>query len=356
MTEENDQSKTEEPTERRLERAFDEGQVAFSRELLHWSVLATSGALLFWIFPHLSRTFLITFQQILSSCGDSRASASHSPFYPKLLALFFEITLFLFIIVFIVVSVGFSQTKLNITLSQIRPKWERISPVKGFSKIYGKQAFIEFFKNLLKITVIGYAMVWTISGTHHSLFSMPILTFLNGFDMMKSLFGRIFVSVLSILGLIVMLDYAYQYFQHRKRLKMSHQEIKEEHKEQEGSPEMKGRLKELRMQRMRSRILNKVKASTVVVTNPTHYAVALQWDEKIMEAPRVVAKGVDFLALQIRKLAKDYHVPIVENVPLARTLYEKVDLDREIQPEHYRAVAEIIKYITDAKNKWFKVD
>ncbi len=349
-----EQSKTEEPTERRLEQAFEEGQVAFSRELLHWTVLASSGAFLLWALPRVSLDFIQMLQNTFSYCGDPRATAATSSFYPNFLWFFFKTTLLLFIIVFLIIAVGFSQTRFNITLTQIIPKFERVSPLKGFSKIFGKQALVEFMKNLIKISVVGAVMLLALSGVNQSLMIMPTLTIGEGFNVMQSLFAKIFISALSILGLIALLDYIYQRFQHRKRLKMSKQDIKEEHKEQEGSPEIKAKLRAMRLQRMQSRIQDKVKSATVVVTNPTHYAVALAWDEATMEAPHVVAKGVDHLALHIRKLANDNKIPLVENPPLARTLYDKVDIDREIEPEHYRAVAEVIKYVMDLQKKWFK--
>lgn len=350
----NEQSKTEDPTQKRLEQAFDEGQIAFSREIVHWTVLATSGALLLWVFPHYSRSLLNSFKIIFSSCGDEAFSQATSSVYPGLFYLFFENIAYLFVIVVLVLLVGLSQTRLNFTLTQIAPKLERISPKKGLDKIIGKQGFVEFLKNLLKVTIVGCVMVWSLSDVLQYITLMPTLPLASGFELMSRLFSKLFIAALSILGLIALLDYIYQRFTHWKRLKMSHQEIKDEMKEQEGSPEIKAKLRQLRIQRMRARVADNVKSATVVITNPTHYAVAVRWDEATMETPRVVAKGTDYLALQIRKLAKEGNIPIVENPPLARSLYDKVDLDRDIEPEHYRAVAEIIKYVTELQNKWFK--
>ncbi|MBX9977815.1 MAG: EscU/YscU/HrcU family type III secretion system export apparatus switch protein [Alphaproteobacteria bacterium] len=348
------QSKTQEPTERRLEKAFEEGNIAFSREILHWTVLATSGCLLLWLFPYYTRTFLGHFRRILESCGDAQFSNTQSSIYADMLKLFIESSVYLLIIVVFALAVGLSQTRLNITLQKIAPKLQNISLMKGVSKIFGKQAFVEFMKNLLKITIVGCVMVWTLTDVKTYIFAMPTLSLSAGFDLMKSLFSSLFISALSILALIALLDYIYQRFSHLQRLKMSHKDIKDEIKEQEVSQEVKGKMKQLRLERMRSRLNESVKGSTVVITNPTHYAVALLWNEETMETPRVVAKGTEHLALRMRKIAQENNVPIVENPPLARSLYEKIDIDRDIEAEHYKAVAEVIKYVTDMQNKRFK--
>ena len=163
--------------------------------------------------------------------------------------------------------------------------------------------------------------------------------------------GQILIAVLSVMTLIAALDFLYQKQQHLKQLRMSKQEVKEEFKQTEGDPMIKSRLRQIRMERARKRMMAAVPEADVVITNPTHYAVALKYDGETMEAPKLVAKGADLVARKIRELAKEPDVPIVENPPLARALHDTVELDELIPPEHYKAVAEIIGYVMSLNNK-----
>jgi len=348
-----DSQKTEDPTERRLEKAFEEGQIAFSRELLHWIVLASSAVLILWVFPYGMKILLRLFHSVFEMCGDPLFSAPSSPIYYQIFSTTTLLLLSLFVIVFAVLGVGFGQTKLNFTLSQLMPKAERISPKSGLKKIFGKNAVVEFIKNIAKICLVAAVMLWAVWGYKEYIKGLSTLSLNGGLKILKEIFSNMFLAALSILFLIAGMDYIYQRLSHWKKLKMSRHDIKEEIKDQEGSPEIKSRIREIRAQRARARMASSVKQSTVVITNPTHYAIAIHWNEETMEAPKVVAKGLDYLALHIRKIAEENKVPIVENPPLARSLYEKIDIDQDIEPEHYRAVAEVIKYVSELKNKWF---
>lgn len=357
MAEENpteEDQKTEDPTERRLEKAFEEGKIAYSRELVHWSVLASSAALFLWLIPYASRAFLSMTASIFENCGDPLFSNVHSSQTPLLIIHeVIRIVALLFVIVVAIIAVGSGQTKGNFTLSQLAPKLERISPFAGAKRIFGSKALIEFLKNLTKMIIVAAVMFYSVKAYKDDFITWSTISLSDGLVILREIFEHLFIAALSILAVIAGLDYAYQCFSHWKSLKMSKQEIKDEHKEQEGNPQIKSKLKELRMARVRSSMGKKVKDATVVVTNPTHYAVAIHWDEENMDAPKVVAKGADFLAHTIRDIAKTNHVPIVENPPLARSLYDKVKIDQEIEPEHYRAVAEVIKFVTDLAKKRF---
>lgn len=345
--------KTEEPTERRLEKAFEEGRIAYSRELVHWAVLASAAALLLWLIPYSMSSFMKMTASVFENCGDELFTGRQSQTHIRIFWEVLKDTILLLPLVVVVLAIGFSQTKLNFTLSQIQPKLERISPAAGLKRVLGKQAIVEFLKNLLKIAVVAAVMFWAIKGYGDQILLWSTISLKDGLSVLRDIFSSLFIAALSILGLIAGLDYAYQRFTFWKSMKMSRQEIKDEHKEQEGNPQVKAKLREMRMHRVRERMGAKVKTATVVVTNPTHYAIAIHWDEAVMDAPRVVAKGVDFLAEQIRNIAKENNIPIVENPPLARSLYEKVKIDQEIEPEHYRAVAEVIKFITELAQRRF---
>ncbi len=348
-----DSQKTEDPTERRLEKAFEEGQIAFSKEVLHWVVLATSAVLILWILPYGMKIMLRFFHTIFEKCGDTLFSNAPSPIYEDLFIKTILMLLTLFMIPFGAIAVGFAQTRINFTPSHLMPKAERISPQAGFKKLFGKNALVEFLKNIAKLCLIAVIMLWAIWGYKTSIKGLSALSINGGLKTLKEIFSTMFIAALSMLCIIAGFDYIYQRFTHWTRLKMSRQEIKEEIKDQEGSPEIKARIKELRTQRARARMSESVKKATAIITNPTHYAVAIYWDENTMETPKVIAKGMDYLALHIRKLAETHNVPIVENPPLARSLYEKIDIDKDILPEQYRAVADVIRYVNELKNKWF---
>jgi flagellar biosynthesis protein FlhB len=226
----------------------------------------------------------------------------------------------------------------------LKPQLSRISPLSGAKRVFGREAFVQFVKGLLKILIVGSvagAVLWSDRDRLDGLARLepaallPILLVLA----MKLLGG-----VLAIHAFLAAGDAVYQRMAWLKRQRMTKRELKEEYKETEGSPEIKARLRQIRMLRLKKRMIAAVPKATVVVTNPTHYAVALQY-ETGMAAPLCVAKGVDALALRIRAVATEHGVPLVENPPLARALHATVDVDQEIPVEHYKAVAEVIGYV-----------
>jgi flagellar biosynthetic protein FlhB len=183
---------------------------------------------------------------------------------------------------------------------------------------------------------------------------LPNLTSFEGeqvLNLLLSLSMRVLIGVLSVMTVIAALDFLYQRQQHTKQLRMSRQELRDEYKQTEGDPMIKARLRQIRMERARKRMMAAVPEADVVVTNPTHFAVALKYDPERMQAPILVAKGADSMALRIREIAKEHNVPIVQNPPLSRALYNGVDLDQEVPAEHYKAVAEIIGYVMRLKGK-----
>jgi flagellar biosynthetic protein FlhB len=208
----------------------------------------------------------------------------------------------------------------------------------------------EFLKGLLKLAVVGSIVYFVLTpsvGDLHKLIGMEVVQLLG---VMVKLLNRLLLTVFSAMLVIALLDVLYQRYEHIKGLRMSRQEIKDEMRESEGDPMVKGRLRQLRMERARKRMMAEVPKADVVVTNPTHYAVALRYDPQ-MTSPKVVAKGVDKVAMKIREIAAENNVPVVENPPLARGLYASVDIDQEISPEFYKAVAEVIGYIYRMKRR-----
>ena len=230
----------------------------------------------------------------------------------------------------------------------LKPKFSKLSPLAGAKRIFGKQAAANFGKGLFKVIALGAVMTMVLWPDRFRLDAMMRSDPASLLGITISLTSHLLTSVVAMLALVAIADYLFQYRQWFQRQKMSLQESKEEFKQTEGDPHVKGRIRALRHARMRKRMMAAVPKASVIITNPTHYSVALQYDRG-MPAPICVAKGTDAVALKIREIAKEHDIPIVENVPLARALYATVEIDDEIPVEHYHAVAEIIGYVMGLK-------
>jgi len=226
----------------------------------------------------------------------------------------------------------------------LKPSFSKISPMSGLKRIFGKQAAVNFGKGLFKLVALGGVMTAILWPERLRLEGMVRFDPAALLGVTSSLTMQLLGAVVAFLAVVAILDYLFQYRQWYERHKMSVQEMKEEFKQSEGDPHIKGRIRQIRMARMKKRMMAAVPKASVIITNPTHYSVALQYDRG-MAAPICVAKGVDQIAFKIREVAKEHDIPIVENVPLARSLYATVEIDEEIPVEHYHAVAEIIGYV-----------
>lgn len=338
-------SKTLDPTEHALQKALKEGRTPLSQELGHFAlliaVLLNMYVMMPLFMPSLSRS-LAAFIGSFQSVPLDESSIKH---IFVVLVQYVAIPLFIFLGVslFLIWGIGLTQSYKAISAKLIVPKLSNLSLKKGLKKIISVRAALEFVKTLIKatclITVVlmitrpiawTHMLHWSISHIQHAL---------------SEWFASIIIALLAILGCVVAIDIIYQRWQHKRDLRMSHRDMKDEQKEIEGHPEIKHKRRQLAQNR--KRMISAVPSATVVVTNPTHYAVALSWKEEDMEAPTVIAKGRDELALKIREVARENKVPVVENPPLARALFDQVDLDKEIPPEHYQAVANIIRWVSE---------
>jgi flagellar biosynthetic protein FlhB len=228
-----------------------------------------------------------------------------------------------------------------------------LSLKQGVKKIFSKNALVEFIKTVFKTLILFVATFYLFKNHAGEVKNWTALTFRQMINTFEDLFFKLFLMILIILFFLGLLDYFYQRYQFIKNLRMTKQEVKEEYKDIEGDPVIKQRIRRLRNERSRNRMMSDVPSATVVITNPTHYSVALVWDPEEMDAPKVVAKGQDFVALKIREIAKEHNVPIVENAPVARSLYNSVEISQEISSEHYKAVADIIRLVMKLKDKSF---
>jgi flagellar biosynthetic protein FlhB len=230
----------------------------------------------------------------------------------------------------------------------LKPKFSKISPGAGAKRIFGKQAAANFAKGIFKLVALGAVMMAVLWPERDRLEAMVRFDPAAILGATTSLTLQLMGAVVAMLAVVAIADYFFQYRQWYERQKMSLQEMKEEFKQSEGDPHIKGRIRQLRHARMKKRMMAAVPKASVIITNPTHYAVALSY-ERGMPAPICVAKGVDSIALKIREIANKHDIPIVENVPLARALHATVEIDDEIPVEHYHAVAEIIGYVMGLK-------
>lgn len=334
------EDRTEAATPRRLEKAREEGDVALSRELAGFGALAGGVLGLMIGLPSLGMDMLRGLRALMARAQEVEAlSGAMEMGRLGLLALLPVAGL----AAVGAIAATLIQTRLAIHAKAIAPQAGRISPRSGLKRLIGTDAAIELVRTLIKLGLVGAALGWSVGDPGHAvaLMSQPAAALLAAG-------GRaaldLALAALGAFAAIAMLDWLWVRWRHLHRLRMSRQDLREEMRESEGDPQVKGRLRQLRQQRARGRMMAAVPKAAVVITNPTHFAVALAYEKGSSAAPRVVAKGADAVAARIRALAEDSGVPIVSNPPLARALF-RVDLDAEIAPEHYQLVAEIIAYV-----------
>jgi flagellar biosynthetic protein FlhB len=248
-------------------------------------------------------------------------------------------------------AANFVQIGWLVTAEQMKPKLEKISLIKGAKRLFSTRALVDFAKGIGKLSLVGLVIFLLIWPEHDRLALLIQMSLPDLLDYLLIMALKVVGGTLAVMTVIAGLDVLYQRYKHHQDMKMSKQEVKDEHKQSEGDPQVKQRLRQLRMEKSRKRMMAAVPTADAVVTNPTHYAVALAYQHGEMSAPRVVAKGTDAVARRIREVAEEHDVPLVENPPLARALYAGVELDQEIPPEHYKAVAEIIGYVMRLKGK-----
>jgi flagellar biosynthetic protein FlhB len=334
------QDRTEAATPRRIEKAREEGQVALSREVAGFAALAGGVLGLMIGLPPLGAELLRGLRGALERAHEVRPLAAAAELAGLGLMVVLPVGL---LAAAGAILATFLQTRLLISAKPLRPQLARISPLAALKRIFGAEGAIEFLRTLLKLGLVGAALWWTLGEPARlvQLFAAPPAALLREGGQSAL---DLALAALGAFALIAVLDWLWVRWRHLEKLRMTRQEMREELRETEGDPQVKARIRQLRQSRARSRMMAAVPKAAVVVTNPTHYAVALAYDRGSSAAPRVVAKGVDAMAARIRAVATEAGVPIVANPPLARALY-RVELEAEIPPEHYQAVAEIIAYV-----------
>ena len=352
MSQGNDQEKTEQATPKRLQNAREKGNVAQSKEVTSSLVLLASLGVLFFSGPWMFQSILMLMREGLQQIGTVH-HLQNSSVQGLMFSIFEHIFRILFPLMLAVVIAGIAGNIIQIgflfTLKPFSPDLSKFDPIKGMKKFLSLKSLVELVKSLIKIAFvagISFLMV------KDELAKIPLLMRM-GIGEIFSFIGTVSfrICLYTCLALIILaiLDYTYQRWQYQKNLMMSKQEIKDELKQGEGDPAVKGRIKSIQRETARKRMMEKIPDADVVITNPTSLAIALRYNMAHDSAPRVIAKGAGFIAEKIKKIAQQNGIPIVENKPLARTIYKLVDIDGFIPFNLYRAVAEILAYVYKLK-------
>jgi flagellar biosynthesis protein FlhB len=338
------EDRTQAATPRRLQRAREEGQVPVSRELSAFAALAAATIVLMVAVPQAAERATGRLAALLAQAGEPGLADAGGGLRLAMDTALRAAAPFVLAALAAGIAISVLQSGFLLRPSALKPDLSRISPATGLKRLFGLENLVESGKSLAKLVVIG-AVVWQVLRNGPAqLVNAPFWDVRTLMDRTMREMLQVMLAVLAAQGAIALLDVFWVRLRHARGLRMSREDIRQEHKESDGDPHVKQRFKRMRMQRGRKRMLAAVAKATVVLTNPTHYAVALAYDRARNAAPRVVAKGVDAMAARIREIAEENKVPTVANPPLARALYG-VEVDTEIPEEHYQAVAEIIAYV-----------
>jgi flagellar biosynthetic protein FlhB len=348
MAEDNDDSQqTEQPTQKRLEQAREAGDVVKSAEVSAFVVLAGATLAIAMFGRSLAVGIAGILTQFIQEPEQMAVDGAGLTSLMRGVLLHLAIVLAPFMGVLLVASVAghVLQSKPTFNIEKLAPDLSKLSFLSGFSRIFGLEGWITLLKGLIKLAIVGMAIwtqLWPERGMLEGILTQSPQAVMA--DMTHLLF-KVLIAALSALVVIAGLDYFIQYTRFMRRNRMSRHEIKEEFRQNEGDPIIKAKVRQIRQERARKRMMAAVPEATVVITNPTHFAVALKYESGKTAAPICVAKGVDALALRIRAVAEENEVPVIENPPLARALYATVELDEAIPAEHYKAVAQVIGYV-----------
>jgi len=348
------ESRTEKPTPRRLQKAREKGQITRSKEVAPALVLLGGLIILYYSGHMLVRTLAILMREMLRLSVPSEVTV---PFIQGILhttavRLGSTVGLVMAAALFLGITANVMQGGLALSWNALAFNFEKLSPKNGLARVFSKNGLIELVKGTLLLSVVS-VIAYRVLADHLPLY--PRLVMMNAGQLLywvSSISYEVFIRVAVFLALLAIADYGFQKYRFLEQLKMTKQEVKEEYKELEGDPLVRARIRRIQRELARRRMMTEVPKADVVITNPTHYAVALSYKMESMEAPQVVAKGVGFLALKIKELAQQHNVPLVENKSLAQTLYKSAEIGELIPASLYRAVAEILAYIYKARNTW----
>ncbi len=352
MAEDSDLEKTEQPSQRKLDQAKEKGQVARSRELSTFSVLLAGGGALWFMGTNLTTSMT----QLMH---DGLTLSQDVVFKPELLVpRLYELSMAMLIafapvLLALLLAALFSPLLLNgwlFSTEALAPQFSRMNPFSGIARMFSTQSLVELIKALAKAVVVGGVATWVIWYHRDDVLQLATLSIKTAIPEMGRLVGGCFLAIVGAMLLIVAVDVPFQLYDHNKKLMMTKQEVRQESKETDGNPEIKGRIRSMQREAARRRMMAAIPTADVVVTNPTHYSVALKYSDKGMRAPTVVAKGSDLIAARIREIAIENNVPILEAPPLARALHKHTEIGESIPEVLYTAVAEVLAYVYQLKH------
>ena len=351
--------KTEPATQKKLDDARKEGQVAKSREIANGlGLLAFFLVIKIWV-SYMGNQFLSVFSVVYEKISEvaifwrgympeNDANVLFRHMMLESLVIMAPLLLIGFVIAFIsdVIQVGWKPTG-----KPLQPKFNKFNPISGFKKIFSVNSLVELIKSIAKILLIVYVCYSYLKDKWVLLFSLYDMPLLQALQLLADTVTDLGIRVAIIYMVIALADFVYQKVKFKMDMRMTKQEIKEEYKQQEGDPQVKGKIKQRMREASQRRMMQNLPQADVVITNPTHYAVAIKYDPEVADAPIVIAKGEDFLAAKIKEIAKENHIEIVENKPLARMLYANVDVGQAVPPELYQAVAEVLAFVYHLQGK-----
>lgn len=347
MSEESDLEKTEPASPRKLEKSRDEGQIPRSPELSTFAVLITAGCGLWLMGGHLTSQLFTLMRDGMKVPRDVGFDSSLllDRLFDQSFGTLFAFSPFLILMFLVAVTAPMLISGWLFSWKSLEPKFNRLNPVSGVGRMFSLNSLIELAKALLKAALIGGAGVWTIWHHKEAVLSLVAAPLAVGAGHMGNLIVMSFLAIAGTMVLIAAVDVPFKLWDHYRKLKMTKEEVRQENKETEGDPHMKARIRAQQREMARKRMMAEVPKADVIVTNPTHYSVALKYEDGKMRAPRVVAKGSHLLALKIREIGQQHHVPLLEAPPLARALYHHAELGDEIPQTLYNAVAEVLAYV-----------
>lgn len=351
--------KTEQPTSKKLNDARKEGQVAKSKEIsIAFELLAFFLLIYFWV-EYMGTYFVGNMYDIYSQIpeytkmydGYIQDQTFKALFVKSLTRVLFIMAPFLMAGFLIAIITNVIQVKWRPTTKPLQPKFNKLNPVNGFKRFFSVNSLMELAKSLLKLGLIGYVVYSYLKKNMPPLYQFYGLSLNQGIVQVGMLVVNLGIRMSLFYMIIALLDYVYQKVKFKNDMKMTKQEVKDEYKNQEGDPQIKGKQRQRMMEASRRRMMQALPQADVVITNPTHYAVAIKYDPEVYDAPYVIAKGADYLAQKIKETAKENHIEIVENKPLARMLYANVDVGSVVPPELYQAVAEVLAFVYHLQGK-----
>lgn len=344
---EDGQEKSEEPSEKKLREAREKGQVARSRELTTFLMVLSAALFLYFFGTDLMQSFQTI---IISGLSLER---DHAYDLKKMLdlilgmamAAIFMLLPFFLLMAFVAIVGSSILGGFNFSTQAMAPKFSKLNPLKGLKRMVSSQALMELLKALAKFSLVLSVAVFFLWSVYEEVIALGTESLHSALGHSAQIIVEAFIFVSLALIVVAMIDVPFQIWQHTSQLKMTKQEVKEEYKQQEGNPEVKGRIRQIQREMAQRRMMQKVPEADVVITNPTHFAVALKYEADSMRAPVVLALGVDFVAAQIRTIANEHKIPIIEAPPLARALYYNAEVDQPIPEPLFKAVAAVLAYV-----------